>query len=162
MPELTSFVDVGLTSITRNLEKLAACTSSDQLSTSASLSPYTVIFVARSGQSSAVNSQLPEMVAVASSSSSEPPTRLVGYSKPCAERLSAALGIPRVSSVGIRVGAPVSKALVDFVQQHVAPVKIAWMEEAHDATYRQTKLRVEEKVITVKKSRQVMNKDEQE
>ncbi|TDZ60671.1 hypothetical protein CTRI78_v004789 [Colletotrichum trifolii] len=44
MPELTSFVDVGLTSITRNLEKLAACTSSDQLSTSASLSPYTVIF----------------------------------------------------------------------------------------------------------------------
>ncbi|KZL80251.1 rnase p and rnase mrp subunit [Colletotrichum incanum] len=159
MPELASFVDVGLMSITRNLEKLAAGqrgseeTSNDKTTTAGSPTPYSVIFVARSGQSSAFNCQLPQMVAVASKSSpSAPPARLVGYSKPCADKLSACLGIPRVSSVGIRVGAPMSRALVEYVQQHVSPVRVAWLEEAEEAVYRSTQLKIDEKMVPAKKS----------
>ncbi|KAF0326472.1 RNase p and RNase mrp subunit [Colletotrichum asianum] len=152
-PEIASFVDVGLTSITRNLEKLASgpelATENDAIPSSAS--PYALIFVARSGQSSAFNSQLPQMVAVASKHShSTPATRLVGYSKPCGDKLSTCLGIPRVSSVGIRVGAPMSKALIEFVNKHVSPVRIAWLEEAQDAKYRQMQLKTEEKIILKK------------
>ncbi|GKT53315.1 RNase P and RNase MRP subunit [Colletotrichum tofieldiae] len=159
VPELASFVDVGLMSITRNLEKLAAGqrgsddTSNDNNTTAGSPTPYSVIFVARSGQSSAFNCQLPQMVAVASKSSpSAPPARLVGYSKPCADKLSACLGIPRVSSVGIRAGAPMSRALVEYVQQHVSPVRVAWLEEAEEAVYRPTQLKIDEKMVPAKKS----------
>ncbi|GKT43981.1 uncharacterized protein ColSpa_04162 [Colletotrichum spaethianum] len=158
MPELASFVDVGLMSITRNLEKLATGQqSSGEISsdntTASSPTPYSIIFVARSGQSSAFNCQLPQMVAVASKGSpSTPTTRLVGYSKPCAEKLSACLGIPRVSSVGIRVDAPMSRALVEYVQQHVSPVRVAWLEEAKEAVYRPTQLKIDEKMVPAKKS----------
>ncbi|KAF6837893.1 hypothetical protein CPLU01_02779 [Colletotrichum plurivorum] len=155
-PELASFVDVGLASITRNLEKLAAQDSEkqpDESKLSADpVTPYTVIFVARSGQSSAFNCQLPQMVAVASNST--PPvsaTRLVGYSKSCADRLSASLGIPRVSAVGVRVGAPMSKAFTEFVQSHVSPVRIAWLDEAPTVIYRPTQLKIEEKMAPGKK-----------
>ncbi|KAK1990934.1 hypothetical protein LX36DRAFT_685770 [Colletotrichum falcatum] len=157
MPDLASFVDVGLTSITRNLERLASGqqtseTPSDDNTSTGSLAPYSVVFVARSGQSSAFNCQLPQMIAVASKSSpGAPPTRLVGYSKPCAERLSACLGIPRVSSVGVRVGAPMSRALVEYVQQHVSPVRVAWLEQAEEAVYRPTQLKIDEKMVPVKK-----------
>ncbi|TKW51213.1 hypothetical protein CTA1_12813 [Colletotrichum tanaceti] len=156
-PELASFIDVGLVAIARNLEKLAAGqqegTSKDDNTTANSSSPYSVIFVARSGQPSAFNCQLPQMVAVASKSSPcEPQTRLVGYSRPCAENLSACLGIPRASAVGIRVGAPMSKALVDYVQQHVSPVRVAWLEEAEKAVYRSTQLKIDEKMVPAKKS----------
>ncbi|KAK1971235.1 hypothetical protein LY78DRAFT_652081 [Colletotrichum sublineola] len=156
-PDLASFVDVGLTSITRNLERLAAGQQpseafSDNNTLASSPTPYSVVFVARSGQSSAFNCQLPQMVAVASKSSpAAPPTRLVGYSKPCAEKLSACLGIPRVSSVGVRVDAPMSRALVEYVQQHVSPVRVAWLEEAEEAVYRPTQLKIDEKMVPVKK-----------
>ncbi|KAF9874054.1 hypothetical protein CkaCkLH20_08426 [Colletotrichum karsti] len=160
-PEIASFVDVGLASITRNLEKRAAAevsaepisSETDDAQTASQNSPYAVIFVARSGQSSAFNCQLPQMVAVASKATpSASPTRLVGYSKPCSDRLSACLGIPRVSSVGIRVQAPMSKALIDFVQQHVPPVRIAWLDEARNANYIPTKLKIEEKMVPAKKA----------
>lgn len=160
-PELASFVDVGLASITRNLEKLAAQRDSEQPPDGSKppadpTTPYAVIFVARSGQSSAFNSQLPQMVAVASNNTpTAPATRLVGYSKSCADRLSASLGIPRVSAVGIRVGAPMSKALTEFAQGHVSPVRIAWLDEAQSATYRPTQLKIEEKMVPGKKSGKV-------
>ncbi|KAK1986994.1 hypothetical protein LZ30DRAFT_221191 [Colletotrichum cereale] len=157
MPDLASFVDVGLASISRNLERLATGQQTsevldDKNTTASSPTPYSVVFVARSGQSSAFNCQLPQMVAVASKNSpTAPPTRLVGYSKPCAEKLGACLGIPRVSSVGIRVGAPMSRALVEYVQQHVSPVRVAWLEQAEGAVYRPTQLKIDEKMVPVKK-----------
>ncbi|KAK1523259.1 hypothetical protein CPAR01_14112 [Colletotrichum paranaense] len=159
LPEIASFVDVGLASITRNLERLASTQQGLEPDTDGASTatvppaPYALIFVARSGQSSAFNCQLPQMVAVASNTAaSASATRLVGYSKPCGEKLSAAVGIPRVSSIGIRVGAPMSKALVDYVQKHVSPIHVAWLDEAKDAVYRSTQLKVEEKMVPAKKS----------
>ncbi|KAK4140336.1 uncharacterized protein C8A04DRAFT_15048 [Dichotomopilus funicola] len=105
--------------------------------------PYSIVFVARSGQSSAFHCHFPQMVALASqtqqptNSNPDPAIRLVGFSRACEDRLSAALGVPRVSSVALRAGAESSgpegvsqaRGLVEFVRERVAPVDVAWLRE---------------------------------
>jgi len=100
--------------------------------------PYTVIFVARAGQSSAFHSHFPQMVALAAAAAAaadnnDEAVRLVGLSsKACEDRLSAALGIPRASSIALRGGGPPppqAKGLVDFVRARVAPVEAEWLRE---------------------------------
>ncbi|CRK34750.1 hypothetical protein BN1708_006486 [Verticillium longisporum] len=132
-PEIASFVDIGLSAITRNLQE---CVSQNVDSVDATKSPYALIFVARSGQASAFNSHYPQLVAVASqSSSSNHSIRLVG-----------------VSSVGIRHGAPLSKPLIDFVQGCVPPITIPWLSEAEIGQYRHTRLISEEKLVPSKQA----------
>ncbi len=107
--------------------------------TETSQQQYSVIFVSRSGLAPTFNSHFPQMVAAASKANEDSP-RLVGFSRSCQERLSASLGIPRVSSVAIRIGAPQSQALVDFVRGHVPSIEVAWLEEALAADHLQTKI----------------------
>jgi len=150
-PELAAYVDVGLASISRGLEGMC---SKDR--PGGDTEPYSVIFVARSGQSSAFHCHFPQMVAVASNfRSSRPAIRLVGFSKPCEGRLSAALGIPRVSSIALREGAPQTKALLDYVCGHVGPVDVAWIREAQSADYRGTKTDAVPTKVGVAKSKRV-------
>ncbi|KAI0097656.1 hypothetical protein GGR51DRAFT_540635 [Nemania sp. FL0031] len=158
-PELQSYVDIGLSCVSRCLQK----TASDGLETSSigidektqevpASRFYSVIFVARSGQPNALSSHLPQMVAVACKSHpSQPPTRLVELPRSCESRLSESLGIPRVSCIGICAGAPSSSALVDFTREHVAVTKIPWLQEANDAEYRATKINAIETVIGARK-----------
>ncbi|KAK4456143.1 hypothetical protein QBC34DRAFT_10579 [Podospora aff. communis PSN243] len=130
-PEIMAHIDIGLANISRNLQR--------QLNTESS--QYSVVFVARSSQSSSFHCHFPQMVAVASNSTpSAPATRLVGFSKACEERLSVALGIPRVSSIGLREGAPQAKGLIDYVREHVEPIELAWIEQARAAQYLETKI----------------------
>jgi ribonuclease P/MRP protein subunit POP3 len=157
VPELAAHVDVGLSQISRALQAMsgedkdkAGPSPADALSKpggadpSASNSnnrPYSVVFVARSGQSSAFHCHFPQMVATSAlSQPADQTVRLVGFSKACEDRLSAALGIPRVSSVGLREDAPQAKGLVDFVRQHVAPVDVSWLREAQSAKFLATKI----------------------
>jgi len=92
------------------------------------------------------------MVAVASKCyPSLPPTRLVELPRACESRLSDALGIPRVSCVGICVGAPNSQALVDFVQGHVPIIEVPWLREAIRPEHRVTKINTIETTIGVRK-----------
>lgn len=113
---------------------------------------YSAIFVARSGQPNALSSHLPQMVAVACKSHpSQPPTRLVELPRACEGRLCEALGIPRVSCIGLCVGAPNSNALVDFLRGHVATTKVPWLQEANNAEYRATKINVVETVTGARK-----------
>lgn len=143
VPEIQSHIDVGLRAVTRSLQEAASrgqdvkSETGDELpSGEPAAPPYAAIFVARSGQPSVLNSHLPQMVAVASKSdSSQPSTKLVGLSKSCGDRLSESLGIPRVSCIGLRRGAPNSKALVEFTQQHVPAIDIQWLDEARRAEY---------------------------
>jgi len=131
LPELTAFVDVGLAKITRTLQDAAGSPSC----------PYSVVLVARSGQSPAFNCLFPQMVGVASQGHvPEAAVRLVGFSKPCAEKLSEALGIPRASSIALREDAPQAKGLVDFVRQHVPLVEVAWLKEVAAAKFLETKI----------------------
>ncbi len=152
VPELVSHVDVGLSQISRSLQVMSG---KDKLGTllggapsklgtadaGGDSRPYAVVFVARSGQSSAFHSHFPEIVALATRAQPcEKPIRLVGFSKACEDRLSAALGIPRVSSVALREDAPHAKGLVDFVREHVAPVEISWLREAQSGKFLETKI----------------------
>lgn len=103
--------------------------------------PYSVVFVARSGQSSAFHCHFPQMVALAAQSQpADSAVRLVGFSKACEDRLSEVLGIPRVSSIALREDAPLAKGLVDFVREHVAPVEISWLREVGAARFLETKI----------------------
>ena len=139
---MAASVDVGLTNITRNLAVSSAKPQSgaDGDGDRNQFPPYSVVFVARSGPPSAFFSHLPQMVATASRRLNEP-IRLVGFSKSCEEKLSACLGIPRVSSVALRVGGSVQlKALVDFVRKQVAPVEARWMDDDGKSEFRETKI----------------------
>ncbi|KAI1818720.1 hypothetical protein GGS20DRAFT_526613 [Poronia punctata] len=147
-PELQSYIDVGLVSVSRCLQNAASAdstTDSQEDDSKPARGPekrfYSVIFVARSGQPNALSCHLPQMVALASKSHPYlPPTRLVELPKACEGRLSGALGIPRVSCVGLLVGAPNSKALVDFVHSHVSIIEVPWLCEANHPEYRATKI----------------------
>ncbi|KAI0887254.1 uncharacterized protein GGS22DRAFT_156561 [Annulohypoxylon maeteangense] len=159
IPELRTYVDVGLTTVTRHLQEMASkahgvdSTLEEKLaSQETSCSPYSVIFVARSGQSSILNGHFPQMVAVASKSNpSQTPIRLVGLSKSCEDRLSESLCIPRVSCIGLYEGAPNSKALVEFARQHVPPIESHWLQEARQAEYQETTINTIETFIGSKK-----------
>ncbi|KAI2630711.1 hypothetical protein GGR54DRAFT_635318 [Hypoxylon sp. NC1633] len=146
-PGIKSYVDVGLTNVTRRLQEMTSKDSDDEpniedrLPDQEAPAPYSAIFVARSGQPNALNGHLPQMVAVASKSHfARTPIRLVGLSKSCEDRLSEALGIPRVSCIGLRENAPNAKALVEFTRQHVPIIEVQWLEEAKRAEHRETKI----------------------
>ncbi|KAK3899822.1 hypothetical protein C8A05DRAFT_46216 [Staphylotrichum tortipilum] len=165
VPELAGYIDVGLSKISRSLQDMPSQgTLAPALKEAASFTlaeptsavdgrPYAVVFVARAGQSSAFHSHFPQMVALAARS--QPPdeaVRLVGLSKACEDRLSAALGIPRASSIALRGGAPQAKGLVDFVRTHVAPIDVAWLQEARaGAQFLETKIAAVPTKIGVKK-----------
>jgi ribonuclease P/MRP protein subunit POP3 len=91
------------------------------------------------------------MVAVASSTTE--PIRLVGFSRSCEDRLSSCLGIPRVSSIGLREGVPQAKALLDFVRQHVPAVDMHWLQETKRGEYLETKINALEVPVGTKKQK---------
>jgi len=178
-PEISGYIDVGLTTVTRTLQHLsspdsAAPPSGDKAkinngsgcnvstpttdkrpaaeemaspstsSSGSSGSSYTAIFIARSGQTKPFQAHFPQMVAAASKTQGH--IRLVGFLKQgVAERLSAALDIPRVSVVGLRVGAPNANPLVEFLSERVDPVVVPWLEgKGHD--FRKTQIKAVETV----------------
>lgn len=158
-PELQSYVDVGLTCVSRCLQKTASedlkigSLPGEAVPVEESKSRfYSVIFVARSGQPNALSSHLPQMVAVASKSCpSQPHTRLVELPRACETRLSESLGIPRVSCIGICADAPNSRALVDFIREHVPVIEVPWLGEASEGKYRSTKINTLETVVGARK-----------
>ncbi|EGS20608.1 uncharacterized protein CTHT_0024420 [Thermochaetoides thermophila DSM 1495] len=176
-PELASYVDVGLSQISRNLQAMASSKSQPKPSSEVreedkdnamsidapahavdnsndGIKPYTIVFVPRGGQSPAFNSHFPQMVALAARSQpAETAVRLVGFSKACEDRLSAVLGIPRVSSIAICEGAPQAKGLVDYVREKVPPVDVAWLKEARRGEFLETKIDAIVTKIGTKKQR---------
>ncbi|KAL5612760.1 hypothetical protein BROUX41_004155 [Berkeleyomyces rouxiae] len=136
VPAIADHIDVGLSAITRSLQAISSPKPPDSHTTTTpsitqTQQPYAAIFVARSGQPSMLHNHLPELVAAASR---HPlvvkPIRLVALSQTCADRLTKAVGLPRVSFIAVRVSAPQSKALLDFVEQHVKRVSSAWIDSA--------------------------------
>ncbi|KAH6850160.1 hypothetical protein B0I37DRAFT_370895 [Chaetomium sp. MPI-CAGE-AT-0009] len=164
-PELAAYVDVGLSKISRELQAMssqhehnprleAAPSEHGEKEPKTDTRPYDVVFVARSGQPSTFHCHFPQMVALAARSQpADKAVRLVGFSKSCEDRLSAALGIPRVSSIGLRADAPQAKGLVDFVRDHVAPIEVAWLREARAGKFLETKIDAVPTKVGVKKPR---------
>ncbi|KAH7144026.1 hypothetical protein EDB81DRAFT_884619 [Dactylonectria macrodidyma] len=144
MPELNTMIDVGLNSITRTLD--ADSGNSDR--------QYSMIFVSRGDQSSPFNCHFPQIVGAGSRHlEANKKIRLVGFSKPCSERLSACLGLPRVSSVAIRTDAPGASALQELVRRTVEPVDAAWLEKTQEAKYLVTMINATEATVGPKRVR---------
>ncbi|EHK45663.1 uncharacterized protein TrAtP1_012692 [Trichoderma atroviride] len=146
--ELSESVDIGFNSIAKNLGSLS------KPSEVANPSPkdYSMVFVARGSQSPAFNHHFPQMVAAASRNLPEKEKiRLVGFSKPCSERIGNTLGIPRVSSIAISRHTPGAEALLAVVENLVAPVDSPWLSEVPSTEYKTTQIASVETTIGAKR-----------
>ncbi|KAL6821121.1 hypothetical protein J3E69DRAFT_48521 [Trichoderma sp. SZMC 28015] len=149
-PELSASVDVGFNSITQNL----GLHTSPPDESNKSHKDYSMIFVARGSQSQAFNQHFPQLIAAASRNlPDKEKIRLVGFSKPCSERLGSVLGIPRVSSVAVSRHAPGADALFAVVQDLVAPVDSPWLNETPSTTYKPTQIGSVETTIGTKREK---------
>jgi hypothetical protein len=111
---------------------------------------FSAIFVPRSSQPPILHAHLPQLVVTASLAHPElPVTRLVQLPKGCDARLSEALGLPRVSFIGILEGAPHSKSLVDLVRECVPEIEIPWLAEAKKSVYLPVKINAIESFVPV-------------
>ncbi|KAL7788280.1 hypothetical protein V8C37DRAFT_238085 [Trichoderma ceciliae] len=148
-PELSASVDVGFNYITKNLGFISK--SSEEVNHPPK--DYSMIFVARGSQSPAFNHHFPQLVAAASRNLPEKEKiRLVGFSKPCSERIGSTLSISRVSSIAISRHAPGAEALLAVVESIVAPVDSCWLNEIPGAaTYKTTQIASVETTIGTKR-----------
>lgn len=151
-PDLLHHVDIGFNSITRNMGTNPRDGDDDGQEHKGK---YSMIFVTRGDQSSAFNCHFPKMVGAASKDVPlNDRIRLVGFSKPCSERLSKCLGLARVSSVAIGREAPGAGALWEVVKRNIKPVDVRWLEGDPDTSYLTTKINSIETTIGPKRPRQ--------
>lgn len=151
-PEIHNHVTVGFNSTTRYLELLAQESSRitndvdnagavAAVKASANLKPLAAIFVSRSSQPPVLYSHLPLLTKAASLAvPSSPSTRIVPLPEGAADRLKAALGIPRVGMVGLIDGAPNASSLIELIRQQVPELEIPWLQEAAKGTYLAAKI----------------------
>ncbi|GAB0133733.1 hypothetical protein EsDP_00002130 [Epichloe bromicola] len=150
-PELVDHIVVGFNAISRGLEMMSSDSETIQNRGSSDHS-YSMIFVARGNQPAAFNCHFPKMVGVASrKGDSTKNIKLIGLSKPCSNRLAACLGIARVSSLAIKKNAPGVEALWAFINDHVASVDIAWLNNPGSIQYKPTHIAVVETTVGPKR-----------
>ncbi|RDW59731.1 hypothetical protein BP6252_12818 [Coleophoma cylindrospora] len=180
-PEISSSVMVGLNSITRSLESLSRMSKNRdvaqtpvanlqdevmedrkadvEVTLEAAVAPETTsrhfaaVFVSRSSQPAILNAHLPQLIATASLAHPDrPPTKLVPLSRSAESQLCTALGLPRVSFVGLLDDAPYSKALLDLIRDNVSDIEVPWLKEAQMQQYRSLKVNaVQTTTLTVTK-----------
>jgi hypothetical protein len=140
-PAIASPITVGFNSTVRSLELCAQSSTPDPLKAgrgSLMLSHESLgsrglvaVFVDRSTYPPILYSDLPVLVYTASLAfPEEPPIRLVTLPPGAHSKLSAALGVPRSSILGIRKAAPDVEPLVKFVRENVPPIDISWLRKA--------------------------------
>lgn len=143
-PTISSFVVVGLNNIVRRLASIShkskPQSAVDDHHADISLGKenklnhrdghFAAILVVSPFTPPIVNSMLPQLVFTASLAPPElHKTRLVQLPKGCEGRFCQALGVPRVSCIGILEGAPQMKSFMEFIRERVPEVKIPWLED---------------------------------
>ncbi|KAJ5054461.1 uncharacterized protein L3040_000735 [Drepanopeziza brunnea f. sp. 'multigermtubi'] len=99
-------------------------------------------------RASILSAHLPALAHTASlAHPSLPATRLVQLPVDSEARLCEALGLPRVSFIGLVEGAPHSKSVVDVVRGGVKEVEVNWLEEAGVAVYKKVRIEAVETFI---------------
>ncbi|KAF2624819.1 hypothetical protein BU25DRAFT_398594 [Macroventuria anomochaeta] len=156
-PAMGSHVLIGLNSVTRHLEALAASTAPPTVPVEetdlngrdsstpdkgaenqpgTALKPLSMVILTHPQPSlSPSHAHIPTLLHLAtlrptSSSASSEPTRLVALPTSNDARFAAAVHIPRVGAVGIYEGAPSAKALEEYVRKHVGLTECLWVDEA--------------------------------
>jgi hypothetical protein len=116
---------------------------------------FSAIFVPRSSQPSILHAHLPQLIATASLAHPElPTTRLVQLPKGCDSRLCEALGLPRVSFIGLLESAPLSRYLLGVVRECVPEIEVPWLGEAKKSDYLPVKINAIETLVPVAKKEQ--------
>jgi ribonuclease P/MRP protein subunit POP3 len=153
-PALTSHVVVGLNSVTRHLEALAASlapptapvkdTDKDvpnegngtQEDVEVALRPLSMVVLTHPQPSlSPSHAHIPTLLHLAMLQSTpkamaSESTRLIALPTSNDARFANALHIPRVGAIGIYEGAPGAKALEEYVRKHVGLTECPWVDEA--------------------------------
>jgi len=165
VPEISKYLDVGLPAVTRHLHDMAQRQHVQHASENCipdKHDSYAAVFIAHPRQLSPLDCHIPQMVGVAANAQpkEEPAMRLVGFSVSCAERLSACLGIPRASCIGLKADAPGAGALLEAVRKGVPAVDSAWLHDANRAAvFNPTKINsVETKVGAKRMKKSVRSK----
>lgn len=152
-PDLCRHIDVGFCSLMRELESVSS-NERGQTSEAKSKQPYAMVFVARGNHSAAFHSHFPKLIGAASKNlGRHRGIRLIGFSKPCSDQLSSSLGLARVSCLAVRRGAPGTEALSAFVEDHLAPVNVAWLGDMESEQYRPTKIASAETTVGARRDK---------
>jgi ribonuclease P/MRP protein subunit POP3 len=113
---------------------------------------FSAIFVSASSPPSIIHAHLPMLIFTASLAHPDlPPTRLVTLPKGSESRLCEALGLPRVSFIGILEDAPHSKGLIELVRGSVPEIEIPWLTEVKRGEYLGVKINAIETFVGARK-----------
>lgn len=155
-PEIGKNILVGINSVTRHLEALAARSAPKTVTAAAEknanegneanqdLRPLSMVILTRPKPSiSPAYAHIPTLVHLASlqppspsTSSNTQATRLIPLASSTDARLASALHIPRVAALAIFADAPGTKALEAFVQENVDVTECKWIDEAMSAEWK--------------------------
>lgn len=139
-PDLSSYVSVGVASITRALEATCEATSLHDVGrcdgeTTQTTSRISTVFVSMASKNSVLAAHFPRLVAAASRSGSENPIKLVLLPRVAEEKLCAAMGINRAGFVAVHEGAPHGGQLLEYVHANVADIEVPWIDQANKKQY---------------------------
>ncbi|EUC41232.1 hypothetical protein COCMIDRAFT_40560 [Bipolaris oryzae ATCC 44560] len=155
-PPIGNHLLIGLNSVTRHLEALAAKTApSTTLVASAqqhvpgdNLRPLSMVILTHPKPSlSPAHAHLPTLVHLSTlsppSATPDAPltaTRLVPLPTLAESRLASSLHIPRVGALAIYADAPGARVLEDYVREHIGVTECKWVPEALSAEWRGMKV----------------------
>tara|TARA_R110002003_G_scaffold116_14_gene10182 strand:- start:7779 stop:8564 length:786 start_codon:yes stop_codon:yes gene_type:complete len=167
-PEIGKHILIGINSVTRHLEALAAKNAPSSMPITAindeerkdetqgekaaknDPEPLSIVILTHPKPSlSPANAHFPTLIHLStlqqptSSASHTPPTLLVPLPTTSDARLASALHIPRVGALAIFSGAPGAKALEDYVRERVDVTECKWVDEAMRAEWRGINVRSE-------------------
>jgi ribonuclease P/MRP protein subunit POP3 len=151
-PEIGKHILIGINSVTRHLEALAAqnapstvplaVAKADEQETAAVKDdprPLSMVITTHpKPSSSTAHAHLPTLVHLSTlkSSSSHQPTRLIPLATATDPRLASTLHIPRVGALAIFADAPGSQALQAFVREKISVTECPWIDEAMAAEWK--------------------------
>lgn len=166
-PEVGKHILVGINSVTRHLEMLAAQNAASTMPITAlrkdesddaarkeetnKSKPLSMVILTHPKPSlSTAHAHLPILVHLSSikppTTTPSNPTRLIPLATSTDARLASTLHIPRVGALAIFASAPGAKALEDYVRSRIDTTSCPWIDEAMAAQWKGINVKNEKKV----------------
>ncbi|KAK7181104.1 hypothetical protein DPSP01_003545 [Paraphaeosphaeria sporulosa] len=151
-PDISNHILIGLNSVTRHLESLAAHAAPPSAPSHAKADPPSpdatpprplsiVLIPHNHPPASLPHAHIPTLVHLCTmTSQKDKATRLLAVPPGCEPVIAEALHIPHVGALGIFEGAPGADALVAYVRENVDVTRCAWIEEAIGPEWKGTRI----------------------